>query len=172
MLSKNSLSGKVVSLASTRVIPSEQGPMARLWVIAVASRRGVGAMFQAECGGDTDCGGPRCDKTVTPPVCVASTCTPACDSVLGLRHQTVTCKPVSPVRRRHPVGERLRQEVVGSCCPSAGQVTGVTFQVKNAAGTVIGTGSGTAPRARLISRRTSPSARRDSATARPPSWRR
>ncbi|MFL5410184.1 MAG: Ig-like domain-containing protein, partial [Myxococcales bacterium] len=105
--------------------------------------------LRGQCSSDTDCGpAARCDKTVSPPVCVASTCSPACDSSSVCDTQTVTCKPVTtpsivvttPAANAF-VGGKVQ---VTATARAPGAVTGVTFQVKNGAGTVIGTGSATA----------------------------
>ncbi|MFL5375320.1 MAG: Ig-like domain-containing protein, partial [Myxococcales bacterium] len=105
--------------------------------------------LRGQCSSDTDCGpAARCDKTVSPPVCVASTCSPACDSSSVCDTQTVTCKPVTtpsivvttPAANAF-VGGKVQ---VTATARAPGGAQGVTFQVKNGAGTVIGTGSGTA----------------------------
>ncbi|MFL5398854.1 MAG: Ig-like domain-containing protein, partial [Myxococcales bacterium] len=105
--------------------------------------------LRGQCSSDTDCGpAARCDKTVSPPVCVASTCSPACDSSSICDTQTVTCKPVTtpsivvttPAANAF-VGGKVQ---VTATARAPGGAQGVTFQVKNGAGTVIGTGSGTA----------------------------
>src|SRR3954469_23903927 len=105
--------------------------------------------LRGQCSSDTDCGpAARCDKTVSPPVCVASTCSPACDSSSICDTQTVTCNPVTPpsIVVTTPaanafVGGKVQ---VTATARAPGAVTGVTFQVKNGAGTLIGTGSATA----------------------------
>src|SRR5207237_724326 len=52
--------------------------------------------LHGQCGSDADCStGARCDKTQSPPVCVAATCSPACDSTSSCDLQSVTCKPVT-----------------------------------------------------------------------------
>src|SRR5436305_14929433 len=52
--------------------------------------------LHGQCGSDADCAtGARCDKTQSPPVCVAATCSPACDSTSSCDLQSVTCKPVT-----------------------------------------------------------------------------
>ncbi|MFL5434483.1 MAG: Ig-like domain-containing protein, partial [Myxococcales bacterium] len=105
--------------------------------------------LRGQCSSDTDCGpAARCDKTVSPPVCVASTCSPACDSSSVCDTQTVTCKPVTtpsivvttPAAHAF-VGGKVQ---ITATARAPGGAQGVTFQVKNGAGTVIGTGSGTA----------------------------
>src|SRR5205085_2196341 len=89
--------------------------------------------------------GARCDKTQSPPVCIAATCSPPCDSTSACDLQSVTCKPVtqpsivvtSPAANGF-VGSRVQ---VAATARAPGGVTGVTFQVRNAAGVLIGTGS-------------------------------
>ena len=105
--------------------------------------------LHGQCDTDADCGpGARCDKTQTPPICVASACNPPCDSSTTCDLGSVTCKPVSqpsvlitsPVANGF-VGGRVQ---AAATARAPGSVQGVQFQVKNAAGAVIGTGAGSA----------------------------
>jgi len=106
--------------------------------------------LHGQCGSDADCStGARCDKTQSPPVCVAAVCNPACGSTSACDLQSVTCKPVtqpsvvvtSPAANGF-VGSRVQ---VAATARAPGGATGVTFQVRNAAGVLIGTGAGSAP---------------------------
>src|SRR3954466_12756784 len=106
--------------------------------------------LRGQCSSDTDCGpAARCDKTVSPPVCVASTCSPACDSSSVCDTQTVTCKPVTtpsivvitPAANAF-VGGRV--QITATARAPAG-VAAVTFQVTDAGGTHSVTGAGVAP---------------------------
>ncbi|TMA23813.1 MAG: hypothetical protein E6J85_01010, partial [Deltaproteobacteria bacterium] len=124
-------------------------------VVAFAFALGAGCFrpqndLHGQCGSDADCAtGARCDKTQSPPVCVAATCSPPCDSTSSCDLQSVTCKPVtqasvvvtSPTANGF-VGSHVS---VAATARAPGGVSGVTFQVRNAAGVLIGRGSGSAP---------------------------
>src|SRR5437868_5292026 len=104
--------------------------------------------LHGKCQTDSECqAGSRCDRTQDPPVCVTASCDPPCDSNSVCDSQSLSCKAVtapsvavtSPAASTF-IGSRFQASATAR---APGGVTGVTFQVKNAAGDVIGTGAGT-----------------------------